>query len=87
MVIEARSIRVMTSTRTCTYTVVNNADVALQRWRRRWWGFARFLGGRRRRTSRPAIAVVAVVVVYEEQAGAHGNGQKHGCSMALQDMT
>lgn len=47
----------------------------------------RFLGGRRSRTSSPAISVAVVVyVVYEEQAGAHGDGQKHGCSMALGDM-
>lgn len=42
----------------------------------------RSLGGCR---SSPAISV-AVVVVYEEQAGAHGDGQKHGCSVALGDM-
>lgn len=43
----------------------------------------RFLGGRSR-TSSPTIVVVVVVdIVYEEQAGAHGDGQKHGCSMAL----
>lgn len=61
--------------------MVNNADVSLERWRGR--RFVRFLGGRSR-TSSPTIVVVVVVdIVYEEQAGAHGDGQKHGCSMAL----
>lgn len=65
--------------------MVNNADVALQRWRR----FAWFLGGCRRRPSSLVVIVGAaavVDVVYEEQAGAHGDGQKHGCSMTLRDM-
>lgn len=64
--------------------MVDNADVALQGWGRRSRRLARFRGGRGRRTSSPAVAAVGGVdVVYEEQAGAHGDGQEHSCSMAL----
>lgn len=68
--------------------MVDDADVAMQRWGRS--RFVRIPSRRSGRTPRPAVtagAVIVVDVVYEEQAGAHGDGQKHGCSMALGDMT